>query len=171
MIWAFQQQCNGRLWHLNDAQLVPKSGKKIFPTPWHHHHQPELLQGRMDPCFMLFTANSDPSYCCCPISLKLSVHSPLNFDLNKAFCQKNSLDIFLRPFSVNLRNGYVGKIPVTQQFLKYLAHLSPTAMPQVSYLLVFNMFPWPNALCLCRTALPKEQSLHVIRLVLNVLTQ
>lgn len=120
---------------------------------------------------VLFTANSDPSYCCCSISLKLSVHSPLNFDLNKAFCQKNSLDIFLRPFSVNLRNGYVGKIPVTQQCLKYLAHLSPTAMPQVSYLLVFNMFPWPNALYLCRTAPPKEQSLHVIQLVLNVLTQ
>lgn len=29
------------------------------------------------------------------------------------------------------------------------AHLSPTAMLQVSYLLVFNMFPLTNALCCC----------------------
>ncbi len=30
----------------------PKCAKKIFPTPLHHHHQPEpLRQGRMNPCF------------------------------------------------------------------------------------------------------------------------
>ncbi len=50
-----QQQYSGRLWCLNDAQLVlrgPKCAKKISPTPLHHHHQPELLrQSRMDPCF------------------------------------------------------------------------------------------------------------------------
>ncbi len=48
---------SGKLWCLNDAQLVlrsPKCAKKISPTPLHHHHQhqPEpLIQGRMDPCF------------------------------------------------------------------------------------------------------------------------
>ncbi len=46
---------SGRLWHLNNAQLVlrgPKCAKKISPTPLHHHHQSEpLRQGRMDPCF------------------------------------------------------------------------------------------------------------------------
>ncbi len=44
-----------RLWRLNNAQLVlrvPKCAKKIFPTPLHHHHQPEpLRQGIMEPCF------------------------------------------------------------------------------------------------------------------------
>ncbi len=41
-----QQQYSGRLWRLNDAQLVlrgPKCAKKIYPTPLHHHHQPEPL--------------------------------------------------------------------------------------------------------------------------------
>ncbi len=58
--WTCQQQYSGRLWHLNDAQLVlkdQKCAKKISPTPLHHHQQPEpLRQGRMDPCFhVLYT--------------------------------------------------------------------------------------------------------------------
>ncbi len=54
----------GRLWHLNNAQLVlrgPKCAKKISPTPLHHHHQPEpLRQGRMDPCFHVLYAKFWP---------------------------------------------------------------------------------------------------------------
>ncbi len=55
-----QQQYSGRLWRLNNAQLIltgPKCVKKISPTPLHLHHQPEpLRQGRMDPCFhVLYT--------------------------------------------------------------------------------------------------------------------
>ncbi len=53
--WTWSQQYSGRLWRLNDAQLVlrdPKCAKKISPTPFQHHNQPEpLRQGRMDPCF------------------------------------------------------------------------------------------------------------------------
>jgi len=43
-----QKQYSGRLWCLNDAQLVLlKCAKKIFPTT----PQPELLKhGGMDPC-------------------------------------------------------------------------------------------------------------------------
>ncbi len=55
-----QQLYSGRLWCLNDAQLVirgPKCAKKISHTPLHHHHQPEpLRQGRMDPCFHILYA-------------------------------------------------------------------------------------------------------------------
>ncbi len=40
-----QQQYSGRLWRLNNAQLVQK---KISPTPLHHHHQPEPLRTRQD---------------------------------------------------------------------------------------------------------------------------
>ncbi len=51
----FELYESGRLWRLNDAQLVqrgPKCAKKISPTSLHQHHQPEpLRQGRMDPCF------------------------------------------------------------------------------------------------------------------------
>ncbi len=58
--WHGQQQYSGRLWRLNDAQLVlrgSKCAKKISPTPLHHYHQPEpLRQSRMDPCFhVLYT--------------------------------------------------------------------------------------------------------------------
>ncbi len=52
--WHGQQQYSGRLWCLNDAQLVlkgPKCAKKIFPTPLHHHQPEPLRQSRMDPCF------------------------------------------------------------------------------------------------------------------------
>ncbi len=49
----------GRPWHLNDAQLVPKCAKKISPTTLHHHLlQPEpLIHGRMDPCFHVIKWN------------------------------------------------------------------------------------------------------------------
>ena len=34
------------------CSIGTKYAKKISPTPWHHHHQPEpLRQGRIDPCF------------------------------------------------------------------------------------------------------------------------
>ncbi len=59
-----QQQYSGRLWCLNNAQLVlrgSKCPKKISPTPLHHHQPEPLRQGRMDPCFMFFTPNSDPT--------------------------------------------------------------------------------------------------------------
>ncbi len=53
-----------RLWCLNNAQFVlrgPKCAKKIFPTPLHHHKQPEpLRQGRMDPCFHVLYAQFWP---------------------------------------------------------------------------------------------------------------
>ncbi len=59
-----QQQYSGRLWCLNDAQLVlrgPKCAKKISPRPLHHHHQPEpLRQGRLDPCFHFLYAKFWP---------------------------------------------------------------------------------------------------------------
>ncbi len=62
--WHGQQQYSGRLWHLNNAQLVlrgPKCAKKISPTPLHHHQQPEpLRQGRMDPCFLVLYAKFWP---------------------------------------------------------------------------------------------------------------
>ncbi len=55
-----QQQYSGRLWRLNNAQLVlrgPKCAKKISPTPLHHHQQPEpLRQGRMDLYFHVLYA-------------------------------------------------------------------------------------------------------------------
>ncbi len=55
-----QQQYSGRLWCLNDAQLVlrgPKCAKKIITTPLHHHPQPEALrQCRMDPFFNVLYA-------------------------------------------------------------------------------------------------------------------
>ncbi len=62
-----QQQYSGRLWHLNNAQLVlmdPKCVKKISSTPLHHQHQqPEpLRQGRMDPCFHVLYAEFWPYY-------------------------------------------------------------------------------------------------------------
>ncbi len=60
------KQHSGRLWRLNNAQLVlrgPKCAKKISTTPLHHHHQPEpLRQGRMDPCFHVLYAQFWP-YC------------------------------------------------------------------------------------------------------------
>ncbi len=59
-----QQQYSGRLWCLKDAQLVLRGqncGKKISPTPLHHHHQPEpWRQGRMDPCFHVLYAKFGP---------------------------------------------------------------------------------------------------------------
>ncbi len=62
--WHGRQQYSGRLWRLNNAQLVlrgPKCAKKISPTPLHHHHQPEpLRQGRMDPCFHVLYAKFWP---------------------------------------------------------------------------------------------------------------
>ncbi len=61
-----QQQYSGRLWSLNNAQLVlrgPKCVKKISPTPLHLHHQPEpLRQGRMDPCFHVLYAKFWPCH-------------------------------------------------------------------------------------------------------------
>ncbi len=56
-----QQQYSGRMWRLNDAQLVLRGPKcaKIYIPPHHlhHHQQSELLRhGRMDPCFhVLYT--------------------------------------------------------------------------------------------------------------------
>ncbi len=54
----------GRMWSLNEAQLVlwgPKYTKKISPTPLHHHHQPEPLRhGRMDPWFHVLYAKFWP---------------------------------------------------------------------------------------------------------------
>ncbi len=59
-----QQQYSGRLWCLNDVQLVlkgQKCAKKISPTPLHHHHQPEpLRQDRMEPCFHVLYAKFWP---------------------------------------------------------------------------------------------------------------
>jgi len=55
------KQYLGRLWHLNNAQLAlrgPKCAKNISSTPL---HQQPLIQGRMDPCFHMFTPNSDPT--------------------------------------------------------------------------------------------------------------
>ncbi len=58
-----QQQYSGRLWHLNNVQLVlrgPNCAKSI-PTPLHHQHQPEpLRQGRRDPCFHVLYAKFWP---------------------------------------------------------------------------------------------------------------
>ncbi len=55
-----QQQYSGRLWCLNDAQLVLRGQENIPTITQHHHHQPEpLRQGRMDPCFHVLYANSD----------------------------------------------------------------------------------------------------------------
>ncbi len=58
------KQHSGRLWRLNDAQLVLrglKCAKKVSPTPLHHHHQSEpLRQGRMDPCFHVIYAKFWP---------------------------------------------------------------------------------------------------------------
>ncbi len=58
-----QQQYSGRLWHLNNAQLVlkgPKCAKKISPTPLHHHQPEPLRQGWMDPCFHVLYAKFWP---------------------------------------------------------------------------------------------------------------
>ncbi len=60
-----QQQYSGRLWCLNDAQLVlrgPKCAKKISPTPLHNHHPELLRQGRMDPCFHVLYAKFWPDH-------------------------------------------------------------------------------------------------------------
>ncbi len=57
--WTWQQQYSGRLWRLNNAQLVqrgPKCTKKRSPTPLHHHQPEPLRQGRMDPCFLIIYA-------------------------------------------------------------------------------------------------------------------
>lgn len=57
-----QRQYSGKLWSLNDAQLVhrgPESAKKICSAPLHRQQQPELLiQVRLNLCFHVYDPGS-----------------------------------------------------------------------------------------------------------------
>ncbi len=76
-----------------------------------------LIQGSMccafrdDILHILVLTSVYECYCCLSIISKQSAHSPLTFDINKAFSSTQlsftGYFLFFRPFSVNPRDGCV----------------------------------------------------------------
>lgn len=88
-------------------------------------------------------------YCCLAINWEQSGHSPLTSDINKPF-SPTELDIFSLLFSVNLRDGCVGK----SKFLKIfrsttMLHLK-SLKPPLFYILI-----WASARFLDHVCVPK----------------
>ncbi len=111
-----QKQYSGRLWCLNDTQLVlkgPKCAKKISPTPLHPHHQPEpLRQGRMDPCFhVLYAICLWEMYPPCPVLIWQERHPVWSSAAGAHLLQGSTCCVF--------RDGILQTLVVTSGYLSY----------------------------------------------------
>lgn len=71
---AHKKIYSGRLWYLNDAQLVWWGAKKLFATSLNHHHWQleRLIEGITDLCFLVVFAKFWPYYL--KVTLDIEIH-------------------------------------------------------------------------------------------------